>query len=95
MKFLQVILSDPIFVFASIVFLVLVIFGPIRRSKIIYGKDGIAYDPSGRRSFVYDLNLYAKAPGRKENMRKILLSKKDSQGSKRETRGDSANVRET
>jgi len=76
MKFLQVILSDPIFVFASIVFLVLVIFGPIRRSKIIYGKDGIAYDPNGGRSFVYDLNLYAKAPGRKENMRKVLLSGK-------------------
>ena len=76
MKFLQAILSDPLFMFASIVFLVLVIFGPIRRSKIVYGKDGIAYDPNGGRSFVYDLNLYAKAPGRKENMRKVLLSEK-------------------
>ena len=76
MKFLQILLMDPVFMCALLVFLILVVFGPIRRSKIIYGKDGIAYDPGGRRSFVYDLNLYAKAPGRKENMRKALLPKK-------------------
>ncbi len=44
----------------------------IRRSPIVYGKDGIAYDPNTLNTWIYDLRKYFQDSVRKENLKKQL-----------------------